>query len=131
MKVWTPVEANRALPLVRQIVGDILERGKDLRSLHEKEHRSADDEYRLQQLTGQIEELRGELLEIGCDYKDWGFEKGLVDFPGYIDGEPVLLCWSTEEIAVTWYHGVLDGFAGRKPIPALDLSEQPHPPVDS
>jgi hypothetical protein len=59
-----------------------------------------------------------ELTEIGCSYKDWGFEMGLVDFPGFIDGQPVCLCWRSDEPTVEWYHAPEAGYAGRQPIPA-------------
>jgi hypothetical protein len=41
---------------------------------------------------------------------------GLVDFPAMIDGEEVLLCWRSDEPEVLYYHGLEDGFAGRKKI---------------
>jgi hypothetical protein len=41
---------------------------------------------------------------------------GLLDFYGHVDGKPVWLCWKYGETAVTHYHGLHEGFAGRKPI---------------
>src|SRR4029077_12440226 len=41
---------------------------------------------------------------------------GLVDFYGQVDGKAVWLCWRYGEDAVTHYHGLEEGFAGRKPI---------------
>jgi hypothetical protein len=41
---------------------------------------------------------------------------GLVDFYGQVDGKFVWLCWRYGERAVTHYHGLDEGFAGRKPI---------------
>jgi hypothetical protein len=41
---------------------------------------------------------------------------GLVDFYGQVDGKLVWLCWRYGEDAVTHYHGLDEGFAGRKPI---------------
>ncbi len=41
---------------------------------------------------------------------------GLVDFYGRVDGKLVWLCWRYGEAAVTHYHGLDEGFAGRKPI---------------
>ncbi len=72
--------------------------------------RAHDLQYRLQ-------ELMAELAEIGCDYKDWGFEMGLVDFPGFIDAQPVLLCWRSVEPSVEWCHEPQAGYAGRQRIP--------------
>lgn len=68
-------------------------------------------------LTAQIHSFMRELEEIGCTYKDWNFEIGLVDFPSLIDGNEVLLCWKSDEEDIRYYHSLLDGFAGRKPIP--------------
>lgn len=41
---------------------------------------------------------------------------GLLDFYGEVDGKRVWLCWKYGEEAVTHYHGLDEGFAGRKPI---------------
>ncbi|NMF01316.1 DUF2203 domain-containing protein [Aneurinibacillus aneurinilyticus] len=41
-------------------------------------------------------------------------DPGLVDFPALINGEEVLLCWQEGEEKITHYHGVHDGFAGRR-----------------
>jgi hypothetical protein len=43
---------------------------------------------------------------------------GLLDFYGEVDGKRVWLCWKYGEDAVTHYHGLHEGFAGRKPIEA-------------
>lgn len=41
-------------------------------------------------------------------------DPGLVDFPALINGEEVLLCWREGEEKITHYHGLHDGFAGRR-----------------
>ena len=41
---------------------------------------------------------------------------GLLDFPCEVDGQTVLLCWKLEENDRTHWHGISEGFAGRKPI---------------
>lgn len=113
---FTPREANRTLPLVRRIVEDILARG---RALREENALSADDEARarLRRIHGEILSLMEELEQIGCCYKDFSFTAGLVDYPSTIDGEPVLLCWRSDEESVAWYHRAEDGYAGRRRIP--------------
>lgn len=116
-RMFTPAEANRTLPLVKRIVADILERGQELRQLSTKPRDNAPTG-RVRELEKELTELMQEVAEVGCDYKDFGFEAGLVDFPSQIDGDDVLLCWKSDEAAVTWYHGLEDGFAGRQPIPA-------------
>lgn len=121
-RVFTPIEANRTLPLVRGIVTDILSCGRELRS------RSIDEEPStgpVRELRDRLRDLIAELKWIGCEYKDWGFEHGLVDFPGMIDGERVFYCWRIDEPHVGHYHGELDGYRGRQPIPQGALSPQP------
>lgn len=41
---------------------------------------------------------------------------GLIDFPALKDGEEVELCWKLGEKSITYYHGITEGFMGRKPI---------------
>ena len=55
-----------------------------------------------------------EIEEMGAVLKDP--RAGLVDFYGQVDGKFVWLCWRYGEDAVTHYHGLDEGFAGRKPI---------------
>jgi len=119
---FTPLQANRTLPLVRRIVADILQRGRELRQLATKPMDAAAHS-RATRLQGELAELLAELDHIGCSYKDWGFELGLVDFPAEIDGRAVLLCWRSDEPRVEWYHAPEAGFAGRKPIPTRLMAD--------
>jgi hypothetical protein len=43
-------------------------------------------------------------------------EEGLLDFPAIRDGELVLLCWKLGEDEIRYWHGLSEGFAGRKPL---------------
>ena len=54
------------------------------------------------------------VLETGCLVKD--LEIGLVDFPTLLRGVEVYLCWKLGESGITFWHGVDEGFRGRKPI---------------
>jgi len=65
-----------------------------------------------------IAQIVDELAEIGVQVKD--LDTGLVDFPARHKGEVVLLCWRLGEPEVAWWHGVEDGFAGRRPLPLED-----------
>jgi len=122
---FTPAEANRTLPLVRRIVADVLARGSEARGLADRVEAGEVEtaQARLRVLDLELRELMEELERVGCLYKDWGFESGLVDFPGEIDGRSVLLCWRSDEESVRFYHAPDAGFAGRKPIPRRLLEE--------
>ena len=54
------------------------------------------------------------IQERGCLVKD--LDVGLVDFPTLFRGEEVYLCWKLGEVAIRFWHGTEEGFAGRKPI---------------
>lgn len=55
-----------------------------------------------------------EIDSIGVQVKDLSI--GLLDFPCEVEGQVILLCWKLGEKAITHWHGVQEGFAGRKPI---------------
>jgi hypothetical protein len=55
-----------------------------------------------------------EIDSIGVLVKDLNI--GLLDFPCEVEGQIILLCWKLGEKAITHWHGLQEGFAGRKPI---------------
>lgn len=55
-----------------------------------------------------------EIDAIGVQIKD--LDKGLLDFPFELDGKIVLLCWLQGEPAISHWHSLDAGFAGRAPI---------------
>lgn len=66
-------------------------------------------------LTSQIEGKLQSILDLGAVPK--GLDPALVDFPASLEGEDVFLCWKLGEKRITHFHGVEDGFSGRKPLP--------------
>ena len=63
---------------------------------------------------GELSRCLERLQELGVQVKD--LERGLVDFPSLRNGEVVLLCWHAGEDDIRYWHGVDDGFAGRRPL---------------
>src|ERR1700756_159377 len=63
-----------------------------------------------------VKDAMAEIDAIGVQVKD--LDIGLLDFPCEVDGQLVLLCWKLGEKAITHWHGVSEGFAGRKPVDA-------------
>jgi hypothetical protein len=115
-KFFTPKEANQRLPLVKKIVEDILSKVHEARTLMTMSKISHERERQLIDLDRRIKASIAQLEEIGCYYKDWNFEIGLVDFPAIIHGQQALLCWRSDEQEVAWFHGYQDGYAGRRPV---------------
>lgn len=117
VRLFTPREANETLPLVKRIVEDVNQTGRRLRQRVAELRQEAQGDSEIRKMADELSDLFDELQSLGCSYKDWGFEMGLVDFPAVIDGEEVLLCWRSDEPSVRFYHGLYAGFVGRKPIP--------------
>jgi hypothetical protein len=138
-KIFTAAEANRMLPLVGTIARAAVQTWKhlqtakrDLRKTSARRPRveveakvgapsrgnAADDRIKndIREHERELDEMRGELEELGCYLRD--AEKGLIDFPAFVGTELVYLCWFPDEPSVTHYHGMREGFIGRKPIPA-------------
>jgi len=133
MRIFTQEEANDALEVVRPLVERLV--GARRRFVHvagrleQVEGRVAGnggglDLERVRELQEQAAEvgaeialLVGELEAAGVQVKD--LDRGLIDFPAHHaeSHETVLLCWHLGEDSVQYWHGVEEGFAGRKPLP--------------
>jgi hypothetical protein len=61
-----------------------------------------------------LKETVEKIQEYGCVIKD--LDIGLIDFPTLFRGQEVYLCWKMGETGISHWHGVDEGFAGRKPI---------------
>ena len=62
----------------------------------------------------ELRETLTALQERGCLVKD--LDLGLLDFPTLLRGEEVYLGWALGEASIGFWHGVSDGYRGRKPI---------------
>jgi hypothetical protein len=128
-RYFTLDEAERLIPKLEMIVTSILEHrktalliGEELSAMQERIH--AGEKVTASELMNKrteldfivqiVQEGLEEIENLGAQPKD--LDTGLVDFPAMIDGEEVLLCWKFGEKSIRFYHGLTDGFAGRKPI---------------
>jgi hypothetical protein len=133
MVLFTPQEANEALELVRPRVERLVQRRRELAragrhlesvrakvagnggSLHPKQVSELQE--RAARAAAEVADLVEAITSLGVQVKD--LDRGLVDFPARHPetGETVLLCWELGEGSVAYWHGLEDGFAGRKPLP--------------
>lgn len=66
----------------------------------------------------EITELISSILHEGIQIKNLDY--GLIDFPHIrISGEEVFLCYELGESTVEYWHGLSEGYAGRKPVELL------------
>lgn len=131
-RFFTLEEAEKLIPRLEEIVGRLMDRHSEagrLRAALQEEQRKVavsggfmlDREYwrerreRLEGLAREIEEGVNEILGLGAVPKDLGL--GLVDFPFRLDEQEVNLCWRFGEKRIRFWHGLDEGFAGRKPLP--------------
>lgn len=78
--------------------------------------RALEGKARRQAINESLRETIARLEEFGCLIKD--LKLGLVDFPTLFRGEEVYLCWKLGEDSIRFWHGVSEGFGGRKRIDA-------------
>ncbi len=123
---FTWAEANALVPKLELLVPEIQKGYADLRAVL-VDRPGELDAVTLSRLVAEdpslrklVDRLAGRILELeGLGVVFQGPDLGLVDFPSELDGEPVYLCWQYGEKRIEWYHGIQDGFAGRKRLPSL------------
>jgi hypothetical protein len=127
---FTPREANNALAEVRPVAERLVGVRARMRELERTQGElvtaiagngggyAATDLNEAQSELGSLAEAAlacvERLEELGVVLKD--LDLGLLDFPAWREGTEVELCWQVGEATVTHWHGVDEGFAGRKPI---------------
>ena len=127
MAEFTVERANRALPLVRRIVEDVVRsyarwadkvREFELAAAVRRADRpdpGADAlEAELNRLAEEVERFKAELEQLGVRLTEP--QIGLVDFPSSRDGRPIYLCWRLGEPTVQFWHERDAGYRGRQPI---------------
>lgn len=125
-KHFTLEEANALLPRIREVFAEIQslvaqargERSKVIplfgRSAgtngHSKNHLTERET-----IMARINELISEITDRGIVIQD--VTRGLIDFPAFIDGEEVFLCYELEDgDSIQFYHHLNSGYAGRTPL---------------
>ncbi len=73
-----------------------------------------------------LRDALNEIQETGCLIKD--LDEGLIDFPALRGGKEVYLCWKLGEQRITHWHGLDEGFAGRKPLDDVEPEKPPSGP---
>jgi hypothetical protein len=130
-RYFTPEEANAVLPEVRPLVERMVQRRRALVTAQERQERVAAriggngggiEPSELAALEEEVRTAAEEMAEcinhiqrLGAQVKD--LDAGLIDFPALRHGEEVLLCWHLGEDEIGYWHGLEDGFAGRRPLP--------------
>jgi hypothetical protein len=128
---FTPAEANERLADVRPVAEELVARRRAMAAAAADQARlvtriagNGGDfdpqeprllEERFENESAAVASCVERLEGLGVLVKD--LDSGLVDFPSLRHGEEVFLCWQVGEDEVAYWHGVDEGFAGRKPLP--------------
>jgi hypothetical protein len=122
--LFTPQEASKLLPDIREKMKALMEKKKLLDAQKEEVERynliglrtdgSIEKAKRLDFLAEDMMRTIRELEDLGLTVKDIDF--GLVDFPAQRYGEKVFLCWRYGEAEVGYWHRPEEGFGGRRTL---------------
>jgi len=128
-RYYTVSEANALLSQITSMIEALKQAREDIaiRRLYierKKREQPIDDpdrffkeeteiEFAVMSARRQIDHLLSQSIEI----KD--IDAGLVDFLTTINGEEAYLCWRVDELEIKYWHGIADGFKGRRPLDEL------------
>jgi len=133
-KVISIQEANQMLPLIRQIVNDIMTHWEQIilkrtqleclekevptpagsRVDHEQTRRVSELKADLNYLIDKINYYIREVEELGCFVEE--FKRGIINFPSLFHGRKVFLCWKPDEQTVSHWHELDETFKDRVKI---------------
>ncbi|HWX53755.1 MAG TPA: DUF2203 domain-containing protein [Verrucomicrobiae bacterium] len=131
IKTFTLEEAETLLPVLKSLLKCCMD-GKQLIEKVEKEFRDLSHKIMLSggllvnvpaaarrraerdKALQDTKDAMAEIDAIGVQVKD--LDIGLLDFPCIVDDEIVLLCWKYGEDKIEYWHGLEEGFVGRKPV---------------
>jgi len=131
-RFYTVAEANAAIPRLAERVGrlralrDELWRAQEfLDILWQRLEGGESLLTAIGERTKAVDAQRAEFSQLVADIDADGIvlrdlDPGIADFPAQVRGVPVYLCWRTGETRIAFWHGVRDGFAGRKPIASIE-----------
>jgi hypothetical protein len=130
-RYFSPEEVNALVPALTRIMERVMPAHRAAAELaerlHDEQRRIAlvggavvdraswqADRAQLEELTAVVREGLREVTALGGVPKD--LDVGLVDFLHRRGGRDVNLCWKYGERDVRYWHGLDEGYAGRKPL---------------
>jgi hypothetical protein len=131
MKLFSPERANALITKLAPLMEELLRLRRELAikllesdpALHHVQPtrrprlagvRSSLPAPKFAELKHEIGRLIYRIEALGCVVKD--IDLGLVDFPAMRDDEPIYLCWKLGEPTVAYWHGIEEGFSGRRAL---------------
>jgi len=121
-KHYTRDEARKMLPQVRVWLGELEGFHRVIQDCDEYLGKAMEkgDELGGEMVNRYVKALAGAkevLVKFGnreIQIKD--VDRGLVDFPAYVGGKEVFLCWEKGEDDIEYWHDLTTGYGGREPL---------------
>jgi hypothetical protein len=133
-RYFTLAEANAALKELRPLAEEMVAKRRELvdaqgrraalgaqvgtngGDLTPSDFAEADEE--LESAAAELARCVEQIQAAGVLVKD--LDQGLLDFPSLRGDEEILLCWHVGEGDIQYWHGLEEGFSGRKPLEGSD-----------
>lgn len=128
-RYFTVQEANALVPELESVLRELQGMKREIQRRHQQLQEaklqfagtvsvSSDaffaEEAELEFLIFSANSLLGQIGGTGVEIKD--IDTGLCDFYALREGVEVLLCWRLGEPEIRYWHGLYEGFIGRRPI---------------
>lgn len=122
-KHYTRDEARALLPQIRVWLAQLARTRKQLHEyelqmlprLNEGHDLGGELVNRRIRMLAEVKDLIDEFQSREIEIKD--VDRGLIDFPSFIGGKEVFLCWEKDEEDIEYWHDLTSGYAGRERIP--------------
>jgi hypothetical protein len=121
-KHYTREEASALLPQIRLWLKRILQLRGELEKLEKRVNSKmkegadtgGDTVNQWVRTMAEINQVFQEFHQREIQIKD--LERGLIDFPAFVGGKEVFLCWEQDEEEVEFWHDIDSGYAGREKL---------------
>jgi len=126
-KYFTLKEARDILPQLKILVDEIVEKRETIYDYMEKyddEEKGRNDELELMYMKTEMNMLNKDIQELMELIESFGvyvksLDPFLIDFPALNGNKPIFLCWEEGEETIEYWHGIEEGYKGRKHVSLL------------
>ncbi len=136
MRYFSVKEANSILPQIKVLVEEIVEKREEIyknlaiyEELKEVENLNKIEQLELLYAKSMVKLLDDEIKELVETIQNFGvlvksIDPVVLDFPAKNEDEDIFLCWKEDEEQILFWHGIYEGFNGRKPISLLAKNQK-------
>jgi hypothetical protein len=116
---WLEIHLQEIVSLSKHIERLKLEMDKIFRKISSNGHGSTDQDMagkrkETDDAVNRVSKLVQGINDLGIIVRDT--ERGLVDFPAFLEGREVCLCWILGESTIQFWHEIDTGVSGRQPL---------------